>query len=115
MSDVPDPIKQFEPEGEPDEDNYHGSEGWVVVAVGRRGRACYLAVDPGFGALRFWIEESGLDDPADAELMPDGDDGIFRARAKAWTQRSYEGEHDMGFRVVSEWEEIAWPIPAEKS
>jgi hypothetical protein len=99
-------------EDEEPEDNYKGSEGWVVVAVGERGRACYLAVDPGFGALRWWIAESGLDDPADADLVPDGDEGIFRARARVWQSRCPEGETDMGFTVIGEWEEVTWPLPA---
>lgn len=107
MSDI---LKPFENEDDAsEEDNYRGSEGWVVVAVGERGRGCYLAVDPAFGALRYHIAEGGLDDPDDAELMPDGDMGVFRATAKAWTSTSYEGEHDMGFKLTSAWVEVAWP------
>lgn len=104
------PLEKEEPE-----DNYEGDKGWVVVAVGERGRACYLAVDPGFGALRFFIAESGLDDPLDADLTPDGDEGIYRARAKAVFHRCPETgiQDDMGFVVVGKWEEVAWPLPAE--
>ena len=105
MNEQDDQLKPMENEP-PDDDDYHGGEGWFVVAVGECGRACYLAIDPGFGALRFWINESGLDDPSDADLLPDGDEGIFRATARAWTSRSYEGEHDMGFTVTTPWEEV---------
>ncbi len=106
-----DTLKQFEiePNDEP-EDDYKGAEGWVVVALGERGRGCYLAIDPGFGALRWFVQESSLDDPEDASLLPDGDQGVYRCEAKAWTDRSPEGEHDMGFTITKEWEEVSWPL-----
>ena len=95
IGDVFKPFAEGHP-ADPEEPDYTGNAGWVVVAVGERGRACYLAVDPAFGALRCFIEESGCDDPSDADLMPDGDAGIFRATATVWTSRSYEGESDSG-------------------
>lgn len=101
-------LKPAEEDELPDE--YRGSEGWLIVAVGN-GKACYLAVDPGFGALRFWIDECGLRDPEDAQLCPDDlDPGVYRTRAKAWTSRSHEGEHDMGFEQLGEWE-LLWSAP----
>jgi hypothetical protein len=103
-------LKQLDEDDEPD-DAYHGNEGWVVVAVGARGRACYLDIDYAFGALRFFVSESGLDDPSDADLMPDGDEGVYRCMARAYSQRLPEGETDIGFTRLSPWEETTWPLP----
>lgn len=99
-------------EDEEPQDEYRGGEGWLVVAVGERGRACYLDVDPGFGALRYWIYEAGLDDPEEmGGVHPPEDAGVYRATAKCWTHTSHEGEHDMGFNLTSDWEEVSWPLP----
>lgn len=100
-------LKPFEHEEGPSDDEYSGNEGWVIVASGY-GKSCYLAIDPGFGALRWWVQESGLDDPADAGLDHELD-GVYRVRARAWTSRSWEGEHDMGFNLTSEWERLYTP------
>lgn len=101
-------MTQFEPieSDEDDEDNYKGSSGYVIVAVGERDRACYLRIDPNFGALRWFVAEGGLEDPQDAGLMPDGDYGVYKATARAWTSHSWEAGDDMGFTLTSKWEQV---------
>ena len=95
-----------------EEDDYHGNSGWVVVATGDRGRSCFMAIDPGFGALRCMVSEHGISDPEEALDGPLPNEGVYRATASAWSSRSYEGEHDWGIRITSDWVEVPWPLPA---
>lgn len=89
------------------EDRYEGFEGWVVVAVGHRGRSCILDVSPRFGAGRFMLHESGLGDPEDEwGLRLPEDPGVYRGHVKAHATRSWEGENDLEFSVVGEWVSI---------
>lgn len=97
------PAPEDEHEGDGEEDNYHGSSGWLVVAVGLGERACVLAIDGRFGAARWMANESGLHDPDEWGLSPPGDVGVYFVRARAWTSRSWEGEHDMGIEATGEW------------
>ena len=73
------------------EDHYKGAEGWVVVAVGERERACVVAVDPDFGALRHEIKVGGLSDPEeDLGLRPPCEPGLWHGRFRASATRCPE-------------------------
>lgn len=93
------------------EDDFKGASGWFVVYGGRRGRSVYADIDPGFGALRWFVDESGLDNPEDAGLAPP-DDGFWRAKASASVDTSWEGDRDMSFTIIEGdehdggWEEV---------
>ena len=81
-------LQPFDDEDE-EQDTYKGSKGWVTVAVGWGGRAVFLDVDPGFGALRYHIQEGGLFDPEDSGLpMPDG--GVYTATAQAQFHKDFD-------------------------
>ena len=103
-----------EPEGI-EEDSYRGSSGWVVVFGGEGGgRSVYAEVGPGFGALRWWINESGLDDPDDADLGAP-DEGFWRVHARAHAGRCPETgvQDDLYFSRESEWEAVERDPSAE--
>ena len=88
-----------------EQDDYKGSSGWVVVAVGHGGQACVLDVDPGFGSLRWVLNEIGVGSVEDLGLVVPEDIGIYKTNAKAMviSYRHFEGG-DMTFDV----EEPGW-------
>jgi len=93
------------------EDNYKGSTGWVIVAVGVNGCACLVDFDDKFGALR-WMLDCGFSGSTPEEVgiedVPE-DAGIYRGQFKAWTTsvHDYDGsDNDMGFSLVGEWEDL---------
>ena len=91
-------------EGEEPDDEFAGGEGFVVVAVGERG-ACFMELDPGFGALRYCLE--GSTDPGDwLPSLPDVP-GVYMAQLRA---RSTGVEDDLTFDLVTEggWREVIW-------
>ncbi len=83
-------------------------KGLTYVAVGN-GKACVLDSECGYLLLQL-SEVGGC--PEDVGLDFNEDEGIWKGVVKVWTHRSWEGEHDEGFSVVGEWEEVeSYPEP----
>lgn len=102
----------------PDEDDYRGGEGFALVAVGMSGTGVlldFVGPEPGnaFGAMNYRTEAASSDKLEDLGVDDPPDTGLWIGRLKAWTARSYEGEHDMGFNLVGEWQAVDVPDLAD--
>lgn len=84
-------------------DDYKGGKGWVIVAMGWGDRGCILESDPKFGALRYMIDQGGIDDISEFGFDHLPEQGVFRAECETWTTsvHDYDGsDNDMGFTVL---------------